>query len=76
MYVTRRKPEIPEITDNPEIPEVPEAIPILKQERDTIGQSFTFYKDGKPLFIQGANWIPVHSFPVLDSANRARYTCC
>ena len=73
VYVTRRKPEIPEITDNPEIPEVPEAIPILKQERDTIGQSFTFYKDGKPLFIQGANWIPVHSFPVLDSANRARY---
>ncbi|MBP5644351.1 MAG: hypothetical protein J6W95_00295, partial [Bacteroidales bacterium] len=73
VYVTRRKPEIPEITDNPEIPEVPEAIPILKQEHDSIGQSFTFYKDGKPLFVKGANWIPVHSFPVDDSANRARY---
>ncbi|MBP5540460.1 MAG: hypothetical protein J6X88_02310 [Bacteroidales bacterium] len=76
VYVTRRKPEIPGITDNPEIPEipeVPEAIPILKQEHDSIGQSFTFYKDGKPLFVKGANWIPVHSFPVDDSANRARY---
>ncbi|MBR2958224.1 MAG: hypothetical protein IKC19_01170, partial [Bacteroidales bacterium] len=45
----------------------------LKQERDSIGQSFTFYRDGKPIFIKGANWIPVHSFPILDSANRARY---
>ena len=45
----------------------------LRQEKDSIGQSFTFYRDGKPLFVKGANWIPVHSFPVLDSANRARY---
>ena len=45
----------------------------LRQEKDAIGQSFTFYKDGEPVFIKGANWIPVHSFPVLDSANRARY---
>jgi len=45
----------------------------LRQEADAIGRCFTFYRDGKPLFIQGANWIPVHSFPVLDSANRARY---
>jgi beta-mannosidase len=45
----------------------------LRQERDSIGQSFTFYRDGKPIFIKGANWIPVHSFPVDDSANRARY---
>ncbi len=43
------------------------------QDPDSIGQSFTFYKDGKPLFVKGANWIPVHSFPVLDSANKARY---
>lgn len=41
----------------------------LKQEQDSIGQSFTFYRDGKPIFIKGANWIPVHSFPILDSAN-------
>ena len=45
----------------------------LRQETDAIGQSFTFYSDGKPVFIKGANWIPVNSFPVLDSANRARY---
>ena len=45
----------------------------LRQEQDSIGQSFTFYRNGKPIFVKGANWIPVHSFPVLDSANRARY---
>ena len=45
----------------------------LQQEPDSIGQSFTFYRDGKPIFIKGANWIPVHSFPVDDNANRARY---
>ncbi len=45
----------------------------LRQEKDSIGQSFTFFRNGKPIFVKGANWIPVHSFPVLDSANRARY---
>ena len=45
----------------------------LRQEPDSIGQSFTFYRDGKPIFIKGANWIPIHSFPILDSANKARY---
>ena len=45
----------------------------FRQEQDSIGQSFAFYKDGKPLFIKGANWIPVHSFPLDDNANRARY---
>lgn len=45
----------------------------LRQVPDSIGQSFTFYKDGKPIFIKGANWIPVHSFPVLDEAQKARY---
>ena len=39
----------------------------LRQERDSIGQSFTFYKEGKPIFIKGANWIPVHSFPATAS---------
>ncbi len=45
----------------------------FRQEKDSIGQSFTFYKDGKPIFVKGANWIPVHSFPVDNKANRARY---
>ncbi len=45
----------------------------LRQEQDSIGQSFTFYRDGKPIFIKGANWIPVHSFPVLDETQKARY---
>lgn len=68
VYVTTRKPGsvcCNAIAAHPTVE--------LRQEPDAIGQSFTFYKDGKPLFVRGANWIPVHSFPVLDSANRARY---
>ena len=45
----------------------------LVQEVDSIGRSFTFYKEGKPIFVKGANWIPAHSFPIDDNANRARY---
>lgn len=45
----------------------------FRQDKDSIGQSFTFYKDGKPLFVKGANWIPGHSFPVDNQENRARY---
>ena len=45
----------------------------LRQDDDSIGRSFTFYKDGKPLFVKGANWIPVHSFPVLNDAMKERY---
>jgi len=68
VYITNRRPIIqnnPNIQNNPKVE--------LRQEKDSIGQSFTFYRDGKPIFIKGANWIPVHSFPVLDSANKARY---
>lgn len=45
----------------------------LRQEADSIGQSFTFYKDGKPLFVKGANWIPCHSFPILTPEMKDRY---
>ena len=68
VYVTNQHPSQPSQPTQPANPEV-----TLLQQPDSIGQSFTFCRDGKPLFIKGANWIPVHSFPVLDSANRARY---
>ena len=45
----------------------------LRQETDSIGQSFTFYKDGKPFFAKGANWIPCHSFPILTPELKERY---
>lgn len=45
----------------------------LLQKPDSIGQSFTFYQDGKPIFIKGANWIPAHSFPVMTPDLAARY---
>lgn len=73
VYITNRKPDNPDNPGIPENPGNPEHPVTLRQEQDSIGQSFTFYRDGKPIFIKGANWIPVHSFPVLDSANKARY---
>ena len=45
----------------------------LRQEDDSIGRSFTFCKDGKPIFAKGANWIPAHSFPVMDESMKERY---
>lgn len=43
----------------------------LIQQKDSIGTSFHFEKDGKPFFVKGANWIPAHAFPA--SAKRKDY---
>ena len=74
VYITNKRSGNPNNLNNPSTPNNLNNLNVeLKQERDSIGQSFAFYRDGKPLFIKGANWIPVHSFPVDDSANRTRY---
>ena len=45
----------------------------FRAEPDSVGLAYTFYDNGQPVFCKGANWIPVHSFPILDSAQRLRY---
>jgi beta-mannosidase len=68
VYITNQRPSTqntPSIQNSQKVE--------LRQDPDSIGQSFTFYRDGKPVFIKGANWIPVHSFPVDNAENRARY---
>lgn len=35
----------------------------LKREKDSIGESFEFFVNGKPCFLRGANWIPATSYP-------------
>ena len=69
VYITNSRPSINSILSKTSRKSNVE----LRQEPDSIGQSFTFYRDGKSIFIKGANWIPVHSFPVDDKANRDRY---
>ncbi len=34
----------------------------LNQQKDSIGNSFYFEKDGKPIYCKGANWIPADVF--------------
>lgn len=43
----------------------------LVQEKDSIGTSFYFQKEGKPIYIKGANWIPADIF--LPSAKKEDY---
>lgn len=43
----------------------------LIQEKDSIGESFYFTVDGKPVFMRGANWIPGDVF--LPRMTPARY---
>ena len=43
----------------------------LNQQKDSIGDSFYFEKDGKPFYVKGANWIPANIF--LPSVKNADY---
>ncbi len=41
------------------------------QESDSIGRSFYFKEKGEPIYMQGANWIPLNMFP--GTATKADY---
>ena len=71
VYITNKRQNIQNTRNIQNIQNTPKVE--LRQEPDSIGQSFTFYRDGKPIFIKGANWIPVHSFPIDNKENRVRY---
>ena len=43
----------------------------LIQEPDSIGVSFKFEKNGKPIYMKGANWIPADIF--INKADRNKY---
>jgi beta-mannosidase len=43
----------------------------LIQEKDSIGRSFYFEKNGVPIYMKGANWIPASIFP--DAVTKKDY---
>ncbi len=43
----------------------------LIQQKDSIGESFYFEKNGKPFYVKGANWIPANVF--LPSVKKTDY---
>lgn len=69
VYITNDTSNI-NITDNTSLTSSPVE---FRQQPDSIGQNFAFYRDGKPLFIKGANWIPAHTFPAMSPQLAARY---
>ena len=71
VYITNKSPRFQNDQNTQNILSAPTVE--FRQEKDSIGQSFAFYKDGKPLFIKGANWIPAHSFPIMTPELAARY---
>lgn len=44
----------------------------LRQEKDSIGQSFEFIVNGQATFMKGANWIPADFFPTNMTEERCR----
>ncbi len=44
----------------------------LRHEKDSIGTSFAFYVNGKPVFMKGANYIPQDNFPARVTPERHR----
>lgn len=44
----------------------------LRQEKDSIGQSFAFIVNGRPTFMKGVNWIPADFFPQNMTPERYR----
>ena len=71
VYITTNRPSGTGTTSSTNTTDFPRVE--LRQESDGIGQSFAFYKEGKPIFVKGANWIPTHSFPVMTPKLAARY---
>ncbi|MBK8847555.1 MAG: hypothetical protein IPO27_13845 [Bacteroidetes bacterium] len=47
----------------------------FESHKDNIGSSFRFVHDGEPIFIRGANWVPLSMFPgvVTDSVYDAYF---
>ena len=48
----------------------------LKQEKDSIGESFEFIVNGKPVFMRGVDWIPASSFPGVMSRAEGQDEYC
>ncbi len=45
----------------------------LDQGVDSLGTAFRFLINGKPLFVQGANWVPADMFPARVDAEKYEY---
>lgn len=45
----------------------------FKIEPDSIGLAYSFYDNGEPVMIKGANWIPAHSFPIMTENLKKKY---